>query len=270
MRIEFGLLGETWARLDGHEIDLGPARQRSVLAVLLAEANRIVPLDQLIDRVWGEAPPHTAAATLRTYLSRLRTALSVARECAIRHGRGGYVLEVDEAAVDLHLFRRLVGQARAGGGDDAAAALFERALELWRGEAFADLDTTWALTMRRTLEDERVAARLDHHDVRLRQGRHTALLADLIALAAQHPLDERVIGQCMVALYRSGRQAAALTQYERTRRLLADELGVDPGTGLQQLYQRILTSDLEGPPAPMDPVTLTPRQLPSDIRGFVG
>jgi hypothetical protein len=116
MRIEFGLLGETWARLDGHEIDLGPVRQRSVLAVLLAEANRIVPLDQLIDRVWGEARPHTAVATMRTYLSRLRTALSAAGECAIRHGRGGYVLEVDEAAVDLHLFAVLSGRLAPAAG----------------------------------------------------------------------------------------------------------------------------------------------------------
>jgi tetratricopeptide (TPR) repeat protein len=129
MRIEFGILGETFARLGERQIDLGPTRQRSVLAVLLAEANAIVSVEQLADRVWGDVPPHTAAKTLRSYLSRLRTALSGAAECAIRSRRGGYVLEVDEAAVDVHLFRRLVGQARAGSGDDAAASLYERALQ---------------------------------------------------------------------------------------------------------------------------------------------
>jgi DNA-binding SARP family transcriptional activator/tetratricopeptide (TPR) repeat protein len=275
-RCELGFLGETTARVNGRDIDLGPARQRAVLAALLVDANNPVSLDQLTDRVWGADPPLRAAGTLRSYLSRLRGALAVMGRGGIRRGAGGYFFEVDEMAVDLHRFRRLSAQARTG-TDAAAASLYEQALALWRGDALADLDTPWAAGVRHALEGERFSVRLDRHDTGLRQGRHSELVADLAALATAHPLDERVAAQYITALYRSGRQADAFTVYERIRRRLADELGADPGAALQQLHHQILTGD---PAALVDPSAETvepvparravPRQLPSGIPGFVG
>src|SRR5262245_10806110 len=142
MRSTFGVLGEICAHTDGRAVQLGPARQRCVLAALLANANRQVSADELAERVWGPAVPRRAAGTLRSYLSRLRTALLTTGTCHIRHGAGGYLLEVDETDVDLHAFHRLLARARAE-PDDAAGALYEQALGLWRGEAFANADTPW-------------------------------------------------------------------------------------------------------------------------------
>jgi DNA-binding SARP family transcriptional activator len=269
MPIEFGLLGVVRARVEDRAIDLGPARQRCVLAALLVDVNQVVSLDQLVYRVWGEDPPPTAAGTLRSYLSRLRAALPT--ECGIHRRSGGYVLETDAEAVDLHRFRRLLAQVRPG-DDSAAAGLYEQALGLWRGEAFADLNSLWLTTVRRTLEVERLAATLDYHDVRLRRGDHTALLVDLDPLADAHPLDERLAGQLMLAKYRSGRQAAALDHYERLRLRLADELGADPSPALQGLHQQILSADpglapVDGAAARRVPV---PQHLPMSPRRFIG
>jgi DNA-binding SARP family transcriptional activator len=272
---EFGVLGETIARVAGQRVDLGPPRQRAVLAALLVDAGKPVPLEQLTERVWGVAPPPRAAGALRSYLSRLRGALAATGRSRILRGASGYLVDIDETAVDLHRFRRLAKQARTGGA--AAAELLEEALELWRGNALADLDTPWAADVRHTLDAERFAVRLDVNDARLRQGRHSELLADLATLASAHPLDERVIAQYVTALYRSGRQADALTAYDRIRRQLVDELGADPGPALQQLYQRILTGDsaVLAVPAPETAGSVVierpvPRQLPSGAPGFVG
>jgi DNA-binding SARP family transcriptional activator/tetratricopeptide (TPR) repeat protein len=267
---EFGVLGETLARAAGRRVDLGPARQRAVLAALLVDVGTPVSLDQLADRVWGAAPPHRVAVALRSYLSRLRGALVATGHAGIRRGPGGYVLEAERTAVDLHRFRMLAERARTGAGTDTAD-LLEQALGLWRGAALAELDTPWATGVRHALEAERLSVRLDLHDARLRQGRHSELLADLAALAAEHPLDERIAGQHITALYRSGRQADAFIAYDRIRRRLADELGADLGPTLQQLYQRILTGDPAVlADAPAGPERVIPRQLPAGAPGFVG
>ncbi|WP_158228206.1 BTAD domain-containing putative transcriptional regulator [Pseudonocardia sp. MH-G8] len=276
MRAELGVLGETTGRVGGREIDLGPARQRAVLAVLLVDAGHAVPLGELVTRVWGDRPPLRAAGTLRSYLSRLRAAMALMGEGGIRRGPGGYLVEIDEAAVDLHRFRDLSARARASGGA-ASVELYREALALWRGDALAELDTPWAVDVRQRLAAERFAVRLDWHDARLRRGRHAELVAELAALAVAHPLDERVVGQCITALCRSGRQADAFTMYDRIRRRLADEMGADPGPALQQLYQLMLDGEAG---APVDPAAdridhapverETPRQLPSDVPGFVG
>src|SRR4051812_27888172 len=131
MRVRAGVLGEIEMILGDREIDVGPTRRRCVLAVLLVEANRVVPVEQLVRRVWDGSPPPKATASLRSHLSRLRTALARGA-CAIARRSGGYVLTMDESAVDIHLFRRLLLQARTA-GDDQAAELFEEALRLWRG-----------------------------------------------------------------------------------------------------------------------------------------
>lgn len=267
MYIEFGLLGEVYARGNGRAIDLGHARPQCVLTVLLVDANHSVPLDQLVDRVWGVDAPQQAPATVRSYVSRLRSALPAAAECGIERRAGGYVLEVEEDAVDLHRFRRLVGRARAAGED--AVALYEQALGLWRGEPFAGLDAPWLAAMRETLRAERFAARLDYHDLRLRRGEEATLLTDLLDLAAEHPLDERLAGQLVLALYRSGRQAEALQRYDQLRRRLAEEVGADPKPELQRLHQQILTADSTLTASATRSVPV-PRQLPPSPLLFSG
>lgn len=247
--VEFRLLGEVAMYVDNQLIDLGPARRRCVLAVLVVEANYAVRVEQIVDRVWGEHPPPRATDTLRSYLSRLRTALAAADHCRIRRHNGGYVLELRQADVDLQTFRQLVAQARHS-DDEQAVELYDRALYLWHGEALADLDGSWAASMRRTLQEELLAATLDYHDVRLRRGDHVALLPPIEELALRHPLDERLAGQILVARYRCGRQADALRHYEQLRNRLVDELGTDPSPSLQKLYQQLLNADTSVEPPP--------------------
>ncbi|MET8030623.1 AfsR/SARP family transcriptional regulator [Streptomyces avermitilis] len=276
MTAQFAVLGDIDVRMDGRPLDIGHLRQRCVLAALLVDANRTVSVDQLADRIWGERPPQRFRSTLYSYLSRLRQALSRVEGTGVRISRepGGYQLTVDASAVDLHRFRELVAQARATEDGERATALFDQALGLWRAEAFASLDTPWFSALRETLGRERLAAELDRNDLALRQGRHGELLADLAAGAEAHPLDERLAGQLMLALYGSGRAADALGHYRRTREKLAEELGVDPGVPLQELHQRILTGDpppasalLPAAAASQPPV---PRQLPAPPAVFTG
>ncbi|MBB5898100.1 BTAD domain-containing putative transcriptional regulator [Kutzneria kofuensis] len=273
MAVEFRLLGPVTAVSGGRSVDLGPAQQRCVLATLLVQANHLLPVEQLVNRVWGHDPPQRHRAVLYTYLSRLRKTLATTGVTIARRS-GGYVLSVDETAVDLHRFRHLVAKARASQDDRQALALFEQALGLWRAEAFTDLDTPWLVNLRTTLDAERRAVELDRIDTALRCGRHAELLPILSTLAAQHPLDERVAGQLMLALYRSGRQADALQHYHHSRQRLAEELGTDPGAPLQSLHQQILTADpdLASPThgtarSHRPPV---PHQLPAPPRWFTG
>ncbi|WP_200302474.1 BTAD domain-containing putative transcriptional regulator [Streptomyces adelaidensis] len=246
MTVEFDVLGSVEARVDGRIVDLGHARQRCVLAVLLVDANRVVSVDQLVERVWADRPPQRVRNTLYGYLSRLRQALAVAEGADIVRRSGGYVLDVEATAVDLHRFHDVTARARAAARserDEQAEALFGQALGLWRGDAFAGLDTPWINALRDAVGQERIAAELDHTDVRLRCGHHNGLPAELSARVETHPLDERLAGQFILALYRGGRPADALSHYERTRLLLAEELGCDPTLPLRRLHQRILAAD---------------------------
>jgi len=277
MVVEFRVLGEVEARADGQLVDLGHARQRCVLVTLLVEANQVVSADQLVDRVWGERPPLRARDTLYSYLSRLRHALATVNEVSLMRQYGGYVLTVDPPAVDLHRFHHLVTQARGAQSEDDALSLFEQALGLWQGEAFAGLDTAWLNSQRDGLERERLAVELDRNDLQLRGGQHPWLLTGLSTQAAAHPLDERLAGQLMLALYRCGRQADALEHFHQMRLRLAEELGIDPGPPLQQLYQQILATDpaLTAPTrttrsAPASPEPPVPAQLPADVGLFTG
>ncbi|MBP2335751.1 DNA-binding SARP family transcriptional activator/Flp pilus assembly protein TadD [Saccharothrix coeruleofusca] len=266
MAVDIRLLGHVRARVGGREVDLGAAQQRCVLVALAVDAREPVSADQLVHRVWGDRVPLRAKETLRTYLTRLRKALG--DEVGIVRRAGGYVLEVDPAAVDLHRFRGLVERARAAGGQ--ADELYGQALELWRGEPFSGLDTRWVNEVRAALEREHWAALLDHTDALLRRGRHAELVPDLVARAAAHPLDERVAGQLVLALYRSGRQAEALEHYRRVRDELAEQLGVDPGPELQDMHRRILGADRALAVREPSPATAKPHQLPSAVRHFVG
>jgi DNA-binding SARP family transcriptional activator/tetratricopeptide (TPR) repeat protein len=272
---EFALLGAVEARIDGRAVVLGHARQRCVLSVLLVEPGRPVPVDQLVDRVWGEDAPQRATGALYSYLSRLRSAVAGAAEVEIARQPGGYVLTVDPQTVDLHRFRRLMTLARESESDQSATELIAQALGLWRGEPFAGLDTPWLASMRRLLLGERFAAELDRNDMLLRLGRHSELLPALAAAVADHPLDERLAEQSMLALYRCGRQADADEQYRRIRRQLADELGSDPGAGLRRLHERILAADptltvTTGAQLAAPVPRTVPAQLPADVRAFTG
>ncbi len=255
--VELRVLGPVDLRVDGRSVEIGHARQRCVLAVLLMEANRVVTMEQLLDRVWADRLPQKARQVASNYVSRLRQVL-VDDVAIVRQG-GGYVLRVDPEAVDVHRFRRLVEQAR--GQDDAQAlASLEQAAELWLGEAFEGLDTPWITTVREGLARERFAADADRADLALAQGRHAELCAELTERADAHPLDERVTAQLMLALYRTGRQAEALLRFDRIRARLADEVGADPGTELRDLHRRILDTD-----SALARVTTpqVPRQLPA-------
>lgn len=257
MAVELRVLGDVEAWREDRRIELGHARQRCVFAVLVVEANRVVTVEQLLDRVWADRLPHRARRVASTYVSRLRRVL--AGDVAIVRRGGGYVLEVDPELVDLHRFRRLVEQARGLPGARALALLVEAA-GLWRGEAFEGLDTWWLATLREGLARERFSADLDRVDLALAQGRHQALCAELAERSEAYPVDERVAGQLMLALYRSGRQAEALLRFESIRARLADEVGTDPGPELTGLHRRILTAD----PALVCGVTPdVPRQLPA-------
>ncbi|OKI25026.1 hypothetical protein A6A25_33480 [Saccharothrix sp. CB00851] len=266
--MEFQLLGEVRAWVGGVEVGLGHARQRCVLAALLAEPNRRQGLDVLVDRVWGDRPPRQARSTLYGYLYRLRQAFADVTGVVIDRTQAGYVLPVDEDVVDLHRFRGLLRRSR-GEEDRVARASVEEALGLWRGPALSGLGGAWAEAVRRGLAQERWQAVLHRNDVVLRLGRHGEVLAELSAMAEENPLDERLAGQLIVALHRSGRQADALHHYQVVRRRLAEELGADPGPDLRELHQLVLAGEVSvreerAVAAP------TPRELPAVPRLFVG
>lgn len=271
MALQVRVLGNVEAHLDGRVVDLGHPRQRCVLVALLVESNRLVATDQLLDRVWGERAPSRARESLYSYLSRLRQVLSSTGEAELVRRSGGYVLDIDDNAVDLHRFNRLVRQAHESSAADGAVDTLDEALVLWRGPAFADLDTPWLAGVRNSLDRDRRSAELDRNDLALSLGRHSDLLNHLISQVDEHPLDERLAGQLMLALYRCGRQADALNHYERLRQRLADELGGDPSTPLRQQHEAILRGEIAPlPSAQPPPSRLARNDLPGDIADFTG
>lgn len=275
MSLEITVLGELTARVDGRLVDLGPARQRCVLAALVVDAGRLVPAERLMGRVWGAGTPRRGRATLHSHISRLRKALVDA--LTIAHRSGGYMLVMDQAdhAVDLLLFRSLCDQARNTGGDTGKVALLIDALALWRGEPLTGLSGEWVEGERDRWQQERWTAEQDLVDAQIRIGHGERLVPQLAARTAQHPLDERVAGQYMLALHHAGRPADALGHYQQLRERLVDELGTDPSTGLQNLHQQILTADpslLRSPAGEAtEPMMLRRvRELPPDTFGFTG
>ena len=245
---EFRALGpvELWSA--GRQCDLGPARARCVLAILLLSPRTIVSADGLIDRLWDTQPPPKARESLSVYITRLRACIREALGDSVHlAGRAsGYVLDVDPESIDVHRFRRLRRQADAlaASGDYAhASALLREADGLWRGQALAGLRGDWVARMRDSLEEERRAAILERVECDLELGRHADLVGELRHLLAQYPLDETLTAHQMAALYWSGRPADALSLYRETRRRLIDEQGTEPGPALSALHQRILGHD---------------------------
>jgi YVTN family beta-propeller protein len=249
--VEFRILGPLEVRDNGSVLELGGAKQRAVLALLLLQANEVVALDRLIDGIWGERPPDTAAAAVHGSVSRLRKVLepSGAPYHVIRTQAPGYVFAAGPEAVDRYRFERLAAEGKAAldeGDALRSADLLREALALWRGPALADIAFTIAdRTELDRLDEEWLSAVEERIDADLALGRHGLLVPELEALVARHPLRERLRGQLMVALYGAGRQADALEAYRDASRLLDEELGIAPGPALRELERRILLQDPE-------------------------
>jgi DNA-binding SARP family transcriptional activator len=250
--MEFRVLGPLEVRDGERSFVLAGPKQRAVLALLLLDGNTVVSSERLVDQLWGEEPPESARTMLQGYISHLRKELGVA---TIQTRATGYVIEIASDQLDLHRFERLVGEAReaaAKGDHETAAAQLREALELWRGPALVDFAyEPFAQAPIARLEELRLTALGDRIEADLALGRHGQLVGELEALVVEHPLRERLRGQLMLALYRSGRQAEALDVYRETRHVLIDTLGIEPGQPLQELERAILRRDpVLAPPAP--------------------
>jgi DNA-binding SARP family transcriptional activator len=242
--VEFVILGPLEARADDRGLALGGPKQRAVLAMLLLQANQPVSRDRLIDGLWGESPPRTAAHTLDDYVSRLRRTLGADR---IDRRPAGYLIRVEPGELDLERFEALLEQGRsaAAAGDAAQASdVLSKALGLWRGRALADLASEpFAVSESERLGERRLLALEARIDADLAIGRGRDLVGELERLVAAHPFRERPLGQLMLSLYRGGRQAEALAAYQAFRRRSVEELGIEPGQALRKLEQAILRQD---------------------------
>jgi DNA-binding SARP family transcriptional activator len=244
--LEFRLLGPLEVQGAEGPVAVAGQRQRALLALLVLRANTVVSTETLIDLLWGEQPPRTAATSLQNAVSQLRKVLGAS---VVLTEPPGYLLSVDREQLDLGRFERLVAAARGHEPHERASRLRE-ALALWRGAALADLAyEPWAQAEVYRLEDLRLGAHEDLLDAELELGNHAAVAVEADRLVRQHPLRERARGQLMVALYGSGRQAEALETYGEARRTFVGELGVEPGPQLQALYASILRQDRSLVPA---------------------
>ncbi len=243
--MEFRILGPVEAVEGGHAVPLGGSKQRALLTLLLLHANETISTHRLIDELWGERPPATAAKTVQVHVSRLRKALDDPSLLLTREH--GYTLAIDPEALDANRFERLVGEGSrelaAGRPDDALPALTS-ALSLWRGAPLSDLaHEPFAQAEIGRLEELRLAALEQLTEAKLALGRHAEVVGRLETLIAEHPYRERLRAQLMLALYRSDRQADALRAYQDARRTLVEELGIEPGQRLRDLEQAILAQD---------------------------
>ncbi|MFF4079452.1 BTAD domain-containing putative transcriptional regulator [Streptomyces sp. NPDC001777] len=272
--LRFSVLGPVRSWRNGEALPSGSPQQRALLTALLLREGRTATAAELIDAIWGDEPPSQALAAIRTYASRLRKVLG---QQTLISDAGGYAIRADRDALDVNVVRDLAAEAekaRAGGDRAQARALLGKALGLWDGEALASVPGPYAENQRTRLEEWRLQLTETRLDLDLEVGSHAEAVSELTALTAAHPLRERLRELLMIALYRSGRQAEALAVYADTRRLLADELGVDPRPELAQLQQRILQADEElarptDEPAPA-PAPVRPAQLPATVPDFTG
>ncbi|MFJ8183627.1 AfsR/SARP family transcriptional regulator [Streptomyces sp. NPDC096105] len=274
--LRFGVLGPVRAWRGGVPVATGSPQQRALLAALLLREGRTATAAELIDALWVGEPPSQALAAVRTYASRLRKVLDPG---VLVSESGGYAVRgLGEGALDLAAAQELAAEAekaRNTGDLCRARDLLNQALALWDGESLAGVPGPYADAQRVRLEEWRLQLLETRLDMDLEQGCHAEAVSELTALTAAHPLRERLRELLMLALYRSGRQAEALAVYADTRRLLADELGVDPRPGLSELQQRILEADpaLVEPPARLphpDPAPVRPAQLPATVPDFTG
>jgi predicted ATPase/DNA-binding SARP family transcriptional activator len=265
--VEFRVLGPLEVRVGGRQVAVPGARQRALLCALLQRPGEVVPLDRLIDDVFGETPPAEARNALQTYVTRLRQALGPAADVIVTRPPG-YLLDISGAAVDAARFADLVAKARAAETAAAALALLDQALALWRGPAFAEFADTFARGEAVRLEELRLAAREDRAALLLHLDRVAEATAALDALVAEQPWRERAVELLITSLARSGRTVEALAAYRRYRDRLRDDLGLDPSPALRQLEQQVLRGQLQPgrgkPPAPAR------RAPPTRVTSLVG
>ena len=245
------LLGPLEVHLGDGPVELGPRKQRAVLAMLALEVGRTVSADRLAAGLWGEEPPPSAPKMVQLYVSHLRRVLDGDASIATR-GRG-YELQLPEGAVDAVRFERLLQESRG-----------REALALWRGDALADVaDEPFAAAEVRRLEELRLRAAEMAIDADLEAGRHVDVIGELDGLVAAAPLREHLHAQRMLALYRAGRQSEALAAYREARAGLVDEIGVEPGAELQRLHDQILAHDPAlDLPAAAEPAPVTESRAP--------
>jgi DNA-binding SARP family transcriptional activator/ABC-type transport system substrate-binding protein/streptogramin lyase len=243
--MEFRILGPLEVTSDTGDVPLGGVQKRAVLALLLLHANEALSVDRLVEELWAESPPKTAAKTVRVYVSQLRKALD--GDGRLETSGRGYVLRLDRDDLDAARFDALLTEGRnllAAGQNTGAAEVLREALALWRGPPLADFSyEPFAQPAIARLEEHRLMCLEERVEADLALGRHEDVVAELEALVSDHPLRERLRGQLMLALYRSGRQAEALEVYRSARRTLSEELGLEPGPGLQALERKILNQD---------------------------
>ncbi|QFZ21315.1 AfsR/SARP family transcriptional regulator [Saccharothrix syringae] len=251
--MEFLVLGPLEVRSSGEVVRIPGVRQRRLLALLLLNANRVVPVDRLVDELWDE-PPSSVRQQVHNAVTGLRKTLAaVPGDHALVRTDVGYRLDLPAGSLDADRFHALVrdaGRAEAGGRPAEAVRLLGAALELWRGDALAGVGGRAIANAAASLDEQRLTAVETLMSLRLGLGEAASVVADLRGLVADHPLRESLRGSLMLALHRSGRQAEALAAYEEGRRLLADELGLDPGAELRELHAAILDGSVAGPPRP--------------------
>ncbi|GAA2576594.1 MULTISPECIES: AfsR/SARP family transcriptional regulator [Streptomyces] len=252
--MDITLLGPLNADTDGSSVLPSAAKTRQVLALLALNANRVVPVPMIMEELWGHHPPRTGAATLQTYIMRLRRliAASVRGRCdakeILEYRHGGYCLVAPTACVDVLEYERLAAEGQRlfdTCEDETAVKVFREALDLWRGPALADIRCGALLEIDRVrLEESRLGVLERRMDAELNLGRHAELLTELVALTARRPLHEGLHAQHMIALYRSGRPSEALAAFTKLRHRLVEDLGMDPSPRLQRLHRAILGGDL--------------------------
>jgi DNA-binding SARP family transcriptional activator/energy-coupling factor transporter ATP-binding protein EcfA2 len=274
--VSFRMLGEFEVRAGNRLIAISP-RQRIVLATLLMVPNQVIPVERLIDSVWDSEPPSTARSQIQICISALRRTLG--KPGLINTGLSGYSIKVRPDQLDYIQFDQALARARTAEVDGRlaeAVAELDVALQLWRGSALIGVPGRATKTLANRLEERRVMARENRISIRLSLGAHDELIDELLEMTADYPLRERPYGLLMLALYRAGRQAQALTVYHEARRILLDELGIEPGESLRNMERAILSHDQSldlaevAVPAPRCGPTQPPCQLPADIADFVG
>ncbi|RSD07774.1 hypothetical protein EIY87_44060 [Amycolatopsis eburnea] len=277
--MEFRILGCLQVRDGAGVVEIAADKQRTVLAVLLLRAGQTVPVHELEDQLWGDAPPSKAKNTLQAYVYRLRQTLNFDSDTALVTEPGGYRMLLPDGALDLHRFERLSARGRAAvkaGRLDEGYAALQDALDLWRGPAFADVSATALQGDAQRLEDLRIAVAEDAAEAALALGRQAELVPRLETLVAAHPYRERLWGLLMVALLGTGCQADALATYGRARTRLREDLGIEPGPQLRQLHRDILSGRAGGFRSPELPRqrgagSIRPAaELPRDTSTFVG
>jgi DNA-binding SARP family transcriptional activator/energy-coupling factor transporter ATP-binding protein EcfA2 len=275
--VRFQLLGPLEVYVAGQHIPIASSRQRVVLGVLLMARNHVVTVEMLIDAVWDEEPPSSARGQIQICISALRRAIGVPG--LIETSPDGYRIRVQQDQLDSGAFDTALASARAAmARGDLSVALedFDKALGLWRGPALAGVPGRAVEALANRLEERRIMAVEDRIETLLGLGAHRELTEELVALTSGYPLRERLWGFQMIALYRSGRQAEALGAYQRARRALVDELGLEPGEFLSELERAILSHDssldlaCRSETAKPSGIGKPPCQLPADIPYFVG